>query len=181
MKKLINFNLNPRARILAYVAGGVIFLFLFEKFFFSNLRARIKTIDKEIRLKEVELKTGVGIQDKKGQIGLDYKIYSGYLGDQKASAVDNQTAFLKELEGIAQKTGVSIVNLTPDNQSKEVGGSKVFYADARLEATVDQFYSFLGEIQNSKLLIKIDKLTISAKDENASSLRLDTTISMTAL
>jgi hypothetical protein len=183
LKKMMNFDLTPRAKLLAYVTAALVFVFIFEKLFFAPLRVRIKTVDKQIKLKELELKTGVAIQNKKESIMEDYKKYKSYLQDResKPSDADLVAKFLKELENIAQRTHVSIVNLTPDDQIRTLDGNKIFYADARIEVTLDQFYSFLSEIQSSKLLIKIDKMAVSTKDENASALRMDATISMTAI
>ncbi len=181
MEKSTKFNLNTRTRILVYAAAAVIFIFLSEKFFFSNLGARIKNIDRQIKLKEVELKSGVSIQNKKEDIMTDFQTFKGYLNENSMSDADLEAGFLKEMEKIAQKSKVSIVSLTPGDKKSGIGGNEVFYADARIEATLDQFYSFLYEIQSSKLLIKIERMSISVKDENASALRADATISMTVL
>ena len=181
MEKNVNFNVNARTRMLVYLTAGVILIFLFVNFFFPALGLKIKNIDKQIKLKEVELKSAINIQNKKEDIAADYKAYNGYLAENKISEADMLAGFLKEVESIAQRTKVSIVNFTPGDQSREIGGNKVFYADARLEATPDQFYSFLNAIHASRLLIKVDKLVITAKDENASALRVDATISMTVL
>jgi len=181
MKKIMNFNIDARTRTLIYVTGGLVLAFLFQKFFLSALNVKIKNISRQIQLKEVDLKSGTAIQNKKEMIAEDYKAYKDYLKDKGSSDTDVVAKFLKEVETIAQKTQIAIVSLTPDNESHEVGGNKVFYADAKIEANLDQFYSFLNEIQNSRLLIKIDKLGISVKDEAGSALRIDATISMTAV
>lgn len=179
IKKLMKFD--TRTKILAGVTMAVISIFVFEKFFFAGLRTRIKNIDREIKLKEVGLKSAIAIQNKKGTIELDYKAYKAYIDTKQLSDAGRVANFLKELESIAQKTRVSIINLTPNEQNKTIDGNKVFYADMRVEASIDELYAFLNEIQNSKLLIKVDKAAISTKDEAASTLRVDTTVSMTVL
>jgi len=123
----------------------------------------------------------MNIQNRKEFITEDNKAFDRYFGQGKDSDVKLVTDFLKEIEVIAQKTRVSIVNLSPENKSREEGGYKKFYADLRFEAASEQLYQFLNEIQNSRLLIKVEKIAITSRDESAASLKVDATISMAAL
>ena len=77
MKKFGSFD--TRTKMLAGLTAAVLFIFIFEKFFFAGLRLRIKTIDREIKVKEVGLKTAISIQGKKDTIEADYKAYKDYI------------------------------------------------------------------------------------------------------
>lgn len=179
LKKML--NLNARQNFLAAAAVLLVALFLFDKLFLSGLRTKTKSMDQEIKKAETELAVAMNVQNRKELITEDNKAYDRYFGQGALSDVKIVTDFLKEIETIAKKTGISIVNLNPDNKAREEGGYKKFYADLRFEAASEQLYRFLNEIQNSGLLIKIEKITVTSRDESAASLKVDTTISIAAL
>ena len=47
-----------------------------------------------------------------------------------------------------------------------------------MEGSLEQIINFLYKVGNSKLLIKLDRLSFSHKDEQASLLKAETTVSI---
>ena len=171
-------QLNPKEKMLAYLVGGVIVIFIFQKFILGGIFYRTKKLGQEIKKSEAELSIAMSVQSRKDSIEEDNKLYGVYIPSEKLSDVAAVTDFLKEVEDIAGKSKVSIINLSPESQAKEAGAYKKFYASMKFEATPEAFFAFLAEVQKSKALVKIEKLTMSAKDEFASALRVDATMSM---
>lgn len=172
-------KVKKREKILIFLVAGIIFIFLANKFLILGLKAKLKKINLQIRLEEEKLRQGLRIQKEKDRIIEEYKKYSEYF---KAESQDREIVakFLKEIENITQGSGVLVVNMTPENQPEQVQGYKKFRADLRAEAGVEQLFNFLYKIQESKLLIKLDKISIAPKNEEASVLRIETTISIVA-
>ena len=176
-----SFRLTQKEKILAYAVIAVVVIFFFQKVILSGVFSKVHNISNQIKASEAELSLAMGIQSRKDTIEEDSKTYSAFLSTESVSDVKAVTDFLKEVEDIARRAGVSIVNLSPENQNKEAGEYKKIYASLRFESSPDQLFAFLDEVGKSKRLVKAEKLAISAKDEDATALRVDATMSMAAL
>lgn len=171
-------KLEKRKKILVYLIAAVALAFFIQRAVFSGFIVKLKKLNSQIKLEEEKLKMGVAVQKKKDEILQDYKDYSAYL---KIGTQDREIAakFLKEIEKISQASGVSVVNLNPDNQPEVSKEFKKFKAELRLDANMEQLLNFLYKIQESALLIKINKLSIESKDEQSGALRIEAAVSIT--
>jgi Tfp pilus assembly protein PilO len=172
-------ELTRSQKILAYAAGGIICVFLIEKFFFAGLRDKINTLNQQIKKEEVDLRIGIDIQKRKDSVLKDYNNYKDYLSRQNIPVKEIFTGFLKEIEKLAQESGLSIINLTPQNEPQKIKDYTKYNADLKAEAPLGKFFDFLNRIQNDKMLVKLDKLSLSPKDEQANLLKIEATISIT--
>lgn len=166
-----------RERILWVATISLGLLFLGDRVLLSGMRAKGETLKREITAKEVDLRSGVGIQKRKGMIETDRHRYGSYLLPP-ASDRELIGKFLKETERIAQEAGAVILDLTPDNQPAKGSPYKLYKAQLKAEATTEQLLNFLYKLQTSRLLVKLDRFSITPKDERAAVVRLETTISM---
>lgn len=166
-----------RERLLWMVTIGLGTVFLVDRVLLSGMRAKSEALRREITTEEVGLRSGVGIQKRKGMIQGERQRYSGYLLPP-ASDRELIGTFLKETERIAQEAGAVILDLTPDNQPAKGAPYKLYKAQLKAEASVEQLLNFLYKLQTSRLLIKLDRFSITPKDERAALVRLETTISM---
>jgi len=170
-------KIKKRERIILICIGAVLFAFIVERLVISGMISKMKATNMQIRVQEEQLKQALGIEKDKARISEEYKKYSPYL---LADTQDREIVakFLKEIENITQSSGVLVVNLTPENQPEQTQGYKKFRADLKAEANAEQLFNFLFKIQDCGLLVRLDKLSISPKNEDASSLRIETTISI---
>lgn len=166
-----------RERLLWALTIGLGTVFLVDRVLLSGMRDKGEALRREITAEEVDLRSGVGIQKRKGIIQNERQRYGGYL---LPAASDRELIgnFLKETERIAQEAGAVILDLTPDNQPVKGAPYKLYKAQLKAEATVEQLLNFLYKLQTSRLLVKLDRFSITPKDERASLVRLETTISM---
>ena len=162
---------------MAYAAAGIAVIFLLGKFSLFNFASKSKGLQQQIKVEEERLKDALAIQKDKDNIMQDYNKYAPYL-DSLLSDEENTAQFVREIEKISQEAGVSIINLNPDNKPQPYKEYKKLKADIRLEATNEQLLNFLSKIQEDKLLIRLENLTIVPKDEYASSLRVEVTITI---
>ena len=58
---------------------------------------------------------------------------------------------------------------------------KKYIIDLRGEGSPENIYNFLYKVQASKLLIKLDKISIGIKDPQRQSLKIETTISLVVI
>lgn len=172
-------KIGKREKILIYVIAGLVLFFLIERFLFSGLRGKTKSASQQVKVEEARLKAGLDIQKRKDRILAECKEFKPYL--EKVEGISGQEVFakfLKEIEKIAQESGVSIVNLTPQNEVQEESDYKKYDAEFRAEGNVSQVLTFVNKIQNNTLLLKLDKISLSPKDEQANLIKIEATISL---
>ena len=172
-------RINKKEKILIYVIAALVFFFLIEHFLFSGLRGKSKSVSGQIKVEEARLKAGLDIQKKKDKILAECKEFKPYL--EKIEGISDQeifAKFLKEVEKTAQDAGVSIVNLTPQNEVQDEAEYKKYNAEFRAEGNISQVITFVSKIQNNALLIKLDKISLSPKDEQANLIKIEATVSL---
>jgi len=179
MKQLNQWRqMTGRQKILIYITCGIVGVFLMERFFFTSLRSKAKELNRQIKAEEANLKIGLEIQKRKERATKDYQDYRSFLSATEKSEKELFTGFLREIENLAQKSGLSILNLTPKNEPQNLKDYKKYTAELRAEASLENFIKFLEDLQNNSLLIKLDKLALTPKDEQGNILKLDATVSI---
>lgn len=170
-------QLKGKQKIILGGAAAFMVCAVIVRYFFMPVATKLSQRRQEIRTEEARLKTSLAIEKRKDRIISEYNQYQRYLEVKNdLSDAEIVTRFLKDIENIAQESGLSIITLNPQNQPDQSQGYRTYTADLRAEATLKQLLTFLHKIQDNQLLIKLDKLSVTAKDEQANMLRLDTTI-----
>lgn len=170
-------KIKKREKIIFSVVLGIIAIFLMEKIVFSNFRKKMRELNKKIKVQETAIRKGLSINKSRDRIIQEYKDYAKFLITD-AQDQDIVARFLKEMEKITQDSGLSVVNLAPEEKLIETPEYKEYRANLRLEGNMEQLLNFLKKVQDSTLLIKLVKLNLISKDEQASLLRIDVTVSL---
>ena len=170
-------KIKKREKIIFSVVAGIIVIFMLEKIVFSNFRKKMRELNKKIKVQETAIRNGLSINKSKDRIIQEYKDYAKFLITD-AQDQDIVARFLKEMEKITQDSGLSVVNLAPEEKLIETPEYKEYRANLRLEGNMEQLLNFLKKVQDSTLLIKLVKLNLISKDEMASLLRIDVAVSL---
>lgn len=177
----MKFDIKGKQKIILYAAIGAIGIFFIGRFLFLGLARFLTQLDKQTRVEEARLKNVLAIQKAKDIISADYDRYKPYLRQENVPEQQATEELLKEIERIAKDAGASVLNLSPQPAAEQTKEYKKYKADLRMELNMAQLFNFLHSMQQSKLLIKADKLSIIPKDEQATLLKIDMTISMAVL
>jgi len=173
---MIKIQLKGKQKILVYTIISILVCLFIGRFIFFSLGVRLKQLKQQTKLAEANLKKGLEMQKQKDMISSDYDKYQAFLIIEKMEQRQIIEELLKEVERIAKDSGASILNLSPQEAAEQAKGR--YNADLRIEANAEQILNFLYKIQESKLLIKLDKISVSPKDEQASTLKAEATISI---
>ena len=136
----------------SFIAGAV-----------KDARAR----DDQIQLAEVCFQECLGLQKVKSDIQEAYKTCQPFMDLEKKEPKDIKTSLLRETEQMVSASGGSITKLALEENSKEEAGALRYVADLEVELTFSELLRFLGQIKRSSLLIKLDKVNIGLKRQNA--------------
>jgi len=169
--------MNKKLRNTVFSIIGIVFVFLLFGFILRPLVKKINKVQQDIRLAEARVRKGLIVQAKKDDIIEEYKRYKFYLNQKGISERQKVGNFLKELERISQEANVSVTSLNPQ-ETKAEDELRFYSADLKAEGDIEEILFFFSKLQESKLLVGVDKFSLSPKDKAANILVLDAKLSM---
>jgi Tfp pilus assembly protein PilO len=168
LKTLYNFvaRLSKREKIIFYVAISFVSLTLLDRLIISPIYSKIKSLNKEIQERESSIKKNLHILAQKDRISSEITKYASFLSSAK-SEEEETTSILKEIENLANKSSVYLVDMKPAGL-KGIGTSKKYLINLNCEAQMEQLSDFMYNIENSNELLTIEKYQISPKSKESS-------------
>ena len=168
---------NARERVWLALVLGLAAAWVTDRVIVTGWRDRAVSGRRQVAEAELALMVDEQTARRKDRIRSEYQQYAPYLlGALPEREIVAQ--FLKELERVAQEAGVTIVSLTPDRQAAPRQDSTVYTAQFKGEATLEQCVGLLAKVQQSRLLMTCDQLTLAPKDAAASALRMEMVVSL---
>jgi hypothetical protein len=126
----------------------------------------MRSLDREVLEKKAAIRKNMLMLSQKDRILSESAKYSTYLNRMK-SEDEEVTLLLKEIEGIANKTAISLIDMKPSGL-KSSGQYKKFMVNLNCEAQMEQLIDFMYNIENSKELLVIEKYQITPKSKESS-------------
>lgn len=169
-------HLSKRERLILYIAAGFTLLLILDRLIVHPVLSKMRSLDKEIQAQTAQIKKDFHILTQKEKIIAESRRYASYsLGE--LSAEEATTSLLKELEDLANKASVYLVDIKPAGIKQEAGYSK-YLVNLSCEAQMEQVIDFMYNIENSKKLLRIEKYNISPKSKESSIAKCSMTISL---
>ncbi len=162
-------KLSKREKLIFYLSISLFLLLVLERMVFSPLVDRLSALNQEIQLKESKLMKGWRIQAKKDQILTEYKKFEIFF-KTKASDEEVTSMLLKEMEKIARESGVALSNLKP-RPSAARGLYREYWVELQTEAPMEKIITFMYKVNDSQLLLNVDRLILSLKEEGKEDLK----------
>lgn len=169
-------RLSKREKLVLYCAVFFISLTFLDRLIISPIITKIQVLNKQIQDKEAAVRTSMRILAQKDKIASESTRYSPYISSLK-SEEEEVTAILKEIESLANKSSVYLIDLKPSG-IKDMGSSKKYLIALNCEAQMEQLIDFFYNIENSDKLFSIDKYQIIPASKESSVARATLTISM---
>lgn len=136
-------------------------------------------LSQSVREQETAIKKSMNVLLHKETISAESKEYMSYSVEAK-NAEEEMVGLLREVESVAQRSGVSVVYVKPGTV-KEEKGIKKYYANLECEAPMEQVATFFHDIESSNQLIKVEKYQIQPKSKDSSIARTTVSIYKTVL
>lgn len=169
---------NYRKKILFYITAGMAAVFLFNRYVIKGIGSQISLVTKQITIAENELGKLVILQSKKNELVEDIKLVIPYVKAVNFQD-DGGTILLKEIEQMVHVSGGTILMLNLQNSTSNSDDYKKYLANIRLELSFSQLLMFLGKIQDSKILISLDRFSVAKKDETSGMLKVEGVVALT--
>ena len=162
-----------------YFCVSLLLLFILDRLIFRPLAGKITSLVQEIHATEAKLARGLRTERQKDLILKQYGAYEDYL-KLKGSDEEIVSAFLSEIERLSRDAGISVSDIKPRG-TKELGLYKEYTIEVRCDASLKDLVKFLYRMNDSKLLLKVNKLSLSLADENSELLKTSMVITGIAL
>ncbi|MBI5150935.1 MAG: hypothetical protein HZA28_09250 [Candidatus Omnitrophica bacterium] len=171
--------MSPRERVVFNVTVAFVALTLLDRLVVSPIFSRIKDLDEQILQEETNIKKNLRVLSQKDKIVTESKKFETYLASSQ-SGEEEITALLKDLEDLASKNSVYLIDMKPAGV-KDVGPVKKYIINLSLEAPLDQLVAFMYAVESSDRLSTVEKYQIEPKSRESSVARCAMTISKVAL
>lgn len=155
------FSLSKREKFIAFTTIILIVAVLIYVIIIEPLSKKWVHLNKEIASKSVKLKKDLRLLSKKNILEKEYKNYLNVIKTD-LSEEEESTNLLSDLETIAKNDSVAIVNIKP-SPTKNLAFYKELIFDISLESSMDEILKFIYDVQSSRKLLKVKRLSLSAK------------------
>ena len=175
---MANFLSDKKNSVMLIGAACLLLTLFVVVWIVKDIRAKFRAISQQTSASEEKFVRLLGIRQGAQAIQEEHSRYKEYLPGKEADVRVLSEALLRESERIAKEAGVSIINLSPQGTQEAILRSKILKVDLRMEGTPEKVMDFVRLVENSRLLIRIIRLSLSAKDESAALLKGELTIEL---
>ncbi|MFH1593560.1 MAG: hypothetical protein ABID09_02555 [Candidatus Omnitrophota bacterium] len=159
-------RLSAREKTILYSAMVVISLTLLDRFIVNPIFLKIRTLSAEIEEEETEIKKNLRMLSYKDKIIAERDKYTVFI-DKFSTEEEGLTSLLKEVEDMANKNSIYLIDMKPRGLSGS-GESAKYTISLNGEAQMEQIVEFMYNIENSQKLLTIEKYEISPKARESS-------------
>ena len=181
LKSILSFvsKLSKRERLIFYVTIGIVGFVLLDRLIISPILTKISYLNETIRIQEESIEQSLLIVTQEKRIEKEASQYSSYLS-QSQTGEKAITAFLKEVETLAKKSSVYLIDIKPTLQAEEGAGEK-YFVRINFEAQMDQVINFFYYVASFEQLIKIEEYQIRPKTVGSSVITCSASVSKTII
>jgi len=159
-------RLSKREKFILYGAVLIVSLTALDRLIINPISSKIEALNKQIQEKDAGIKKDLCILAQKERILAEKAKYTSFLSSS-ASEEEEMTSILKEVEALAGKSSVYIVDMKPVGLKKS-GSSEKYLINVNCEAQMEQLTEFIYNIESSDKLLSIEKYQISPKSKESS-------------
>lgn len=172
-------KLSKGERKILFVTALVLGFAFVDRVIVMPITTSLSTLSSSIREQEAAVKKSMSVLLHKETILSESRDYMAYSVEAK-NPEEEMVGLLREVEAVAEKSGVSLVFVKPGTV-KDEKETKKYYASLECEAPMEQVATFFHGIESSTQLIKIEKYQIQPKGKESSIARCTVSIYKTVL
>ena len=168
-------QLSKRKKLMFYFAVFFLSAAIIDRMIIFPVASKLAKLNKEIKDKEAAILMDKRVLLMKDRIINESSKYAPFFNTVTSEDEEN-TLLLKEIESLANKSSVYLVDIKPGGL-KKVGTSEKFMINLNCEAQMEQLVDFMYAIENSPRLLIIEKFQIGRKSGESSIARCTMTVS----
>ena len=167
-------KLNSKEKILLTVIGILLALFVIKGLVLGPIYEKISTYSDGIEQSRLEIRKYLALEHNRAEILKVQKQIEGY-SSLKGSDEDKSAMIMSKIEAEARKSKLQIIDMNFSGSSKAKGGVGLYRINLRSEGQLANVFDFISGIERANILLHVEKIALSSKDETGS-LKMDATI-----
>ena len=181
LSKIIAFynRMSKRERTIGIVALSVVLILVTDQLIVKQIFKSLNSLNQRLTDTETNIKRSIRLLSQKDRMNTEIERYKAYSVEVK-SPEEETAALLKHIEELANGASVNILYAKPAGGGKEEE-SKKFVITLEAEGQMAQLVNFFFQIENSTLLLKIDKFTLQPTSGGSSVIKCSATVSRAIL
>jgi Tfp pilus assembly protein PilO len=172
-------KLSPRQRVLVYVAAAIVGLAVLERVIYAPISNRLYELDQEIVAKESQLRRNVKNLAARAEV---LEAYAPYTTHVSPAGSDEETTgrVLKEIEELARKSGLALINVRPKPATK-VDVGKQYPVEVELDTQMGPLIKFIHGLHGSKYPLRVNQMRLDSKGGRSAQVRVYLLINKSAI
>ena len=166
---------SKRERLYVIVAGIVVSILLLDQVILKPIVNTFRNMDAEVADLKNNIRRSVHLLSQKERMTKEMEQFADYSVKSKSS--DEETlGLLKHIEELANKTSLNLLYVKPAGTNPAEVAEK-YYVTLESEGQIQQLVQFFYEIENSKLLLRVEKYTLQPADTGSTVIKCSATVS----
>ena len=172
-------HLSKRERLILNVAAFFVSMILLDRLIINPVSSKMRSLGQEIEDEKTAIKKNLRLVAQKDKISSESEKYNSYVSSSK-SEEEEMTSILKEVENLANKSSVYLIDMKPGGL-KESASTKKYLINLNLESQMEQLIEFMYNVESSNHLFIIEKYQVGPKSKESSVAKCSITISKTII
>lgn len=169
-------ELNNKEKILSIAIGLLLLLFLLKTFVLGPAYEKINNYTQEIEQAKVAIRKYKALERNRAEILKAQQQIEGYSSLQ-GSDEDKSAMVMSKIEAEARKSKLQILDMNSAGSSKMKGGVVTLYrVSLRAEGQLKNILDFISGIEKVNILLQVEKVSLTSKDDTGTALKMDATI-----
>lgn len=173
-------GLSKREKTILYTTCIFLSLVALDRLVVYPVYSKISALNKQIKEGQEGIIRSMRMLSQKEKIELETKKYASYLNSPE-SEEEVITSFLKEVESLANRSSLNIIDMKPGGVTLSKDKTKKFQLILNCEGQMEQLIEFMYNIENMNSFLNIERYQVSPKSKDTGIVQCAITISKVIL
>ncbi len=172
-------KLKPGEKRIFWVTAALLSFVFVDRVIVLPVTTMLTNLNTNLHEQETAIKKSMNVLLHKEAIVAENREYAAYSVEAK-NPEEEMVGLLKEVESLAERSGVNL-NFVKPSTVKDEKGVKKYYCTLEFESPMEQVATFFHSVESSTKLLKIEKYQVQPKGKESSTARCAVTIYKTVL
>lgn len=168
-------KLNSKEKILVISTGVLLILFMLKVFILGPIYDKTGIYSQEIEQSRATIRKYMALEHNRTEILKAQKQIAGY-SSLKGSDEDKSAMVMSKIEVEARGAKLQILDMNSAGSTKVRGGVTLYRINLSAEGQLKSLLDFVSGVEGASILLQIEKITLSVKDENTGLLKIEAVI-----
>lgn len=169
-------KLTAKEKILSICIGLLLGLFAIKSFVLAPIYDKTAIFAAEIEQSKMAIRKYLALEHHRTEILKAQQQIEGY-SSLRGSDEEKSAMVMSKVEAEARRSKLQILDMNSVGSSKVKGGVVTLYrVSLRAEGQLKNILDFISGIEGANILLQVEKIALSAKDETGNVLKIDATI-----